>query len=1196
MKSNFFRLLMLAGVLCLSGTLNRAIAQVDSGRILGLVLDAKNASIAGATITVVDERTSEERTAKSNTDGAYEIVALKPSFYTIKVSADQFAPAEQTRLQLTVGQEIHRNFMMQLATLSSTISVVESVESAIDTSSARLGININQREVSELPLNGRQVSQLFLQAPGSTNSGDGSFGAIRFSGRAVEQNAVRYDGVEGGGVIDSQPGVLNGEINTPFRLQSSLENVQEFRVESSNYPAEYGTGTGGQVSVITKSGSNSFHGSAYEYFRNDRLDAKNFFDFGSRKSELRLNQFGASLGGPIAKDKLFFYSYYEGYRVRAGINNIESIPSAAVRGLQACATGSTGGYTPGGTPGAAGNCVDSRVQPLLSTFIGPGSFLLKAEQGLPGPVSGVNGGGGFDIYQLNGLTTVGENSGGLRLDYRINNKHTLFARYFRDQGNWLYPEGVTGRTVNVIDNPQNGALSLQSNLTNTMINEAKVGFNEALSRISGSAPTVPGADLSTIAISISGNIANAGIAGQGSTTGVATPGALVRSNSASNGQAQPYTPYSISFIDNISYLAGNHNLKFGVEVRMIRLYTDRIGGSTYSFSNLGNFLKNSLSSLSYLSPVSGISPYNSPGTPTGTRFLKQEYYIGYVQDEFRIRPNLTLNYGLRYEYYAPLREDRNLYIQFDTVTGVSSSPNFCYSPVIDKNISGVCPTSSKPWYKADTAAFGPRVGIAWSPFSSRGGTFGGERTVFRGGFGILYGPGQTEDLLQPAESDRVWTTLTSFGAVGGGVYCGTDPSVDATCGTTPDNLTKFFLAPGNINSRQAQIRAYAPEYTVPERVYQYSGSWQQQWGYLLVSTIAYVGSQGRNLFLRNIANRIVNVAQPDNTKNASVFRQFSVGTANPYSEIDFKTSGGHDSYNALQTQLVRRSNNGLTLAAEYTFAKSFGNSSGSNEALTTGDPFNYEYDIGFNAFDVRHAFNLSALYDLPFGKNKHYMSNAGGFLEAAFGNWQVGTIVGARSGLPIDVRIVRPDVVYVDNITGVVFSSPQCGGSACTSSSPVGTGTTHAVINTPGGGNSRNVRRPDLIPGVNPFLPNGFLNPAAFATPAPGTFGNLQRGALHGPKDVQADVTLSKKFPLVRESTNLEFRAEFYNIFNHPNFQNPPATINPNYGGSGTVPGAAFTSSSAGNGGVFGRFNQTVSNTVGIGTNRQIQIALRLNF
>jgi hypothetical protein len=980
--------------------------------------------------------------------------------------------------------------------------------------------------------------------------------------------------------------VLNDEINTPFRLQASLENVQEFRVESNNYPAEYGTGTGGQVTIITKSGSNRFHGSAYEYFRNDYLDAKNFFDVGAKKSELRLNQFGGSLGGPIAKDKLFFYAYYEGYRLNAGINNIESVPHQST-------------LAKNGQPLTAP--VDSRIVPLLPAFIGPGSFIL------PGASKDAN----FDIYQFNGLTTVGENSGGLRFDYHINNKHTLYARYFRDQGNWLFPEGVTGRTIAVIDNPQNGVLSLQSVFSNNVVNEAKVGFNEALSRIAGIAPTIPGVDLSTIAISLSGSVANTGIAGQGSSTGVATPGGLVRSNSASNGQSQPYTPYSISFIDNLSYLAGKHSIKFGAEVRLLRLYTDRIGGSTYTYSNLNSFLNNSLTSLAYLSPVSGPSPFN--GGATGNILLKQTYYIGYIEDELRIRPNLTLNYGLRYEFYSPLQEDKNRYILFNANTGVLSSSQYCQLPLVDEYTGsgnataiaaippGAC-QGNRPWYKADTAEFGPRIGIAWSPFSSRSGLFGGEHTVFRGGFGIMYGPGQPEAVLQPAESDRVWTSLTSFPAASfpsGGVYCGTDPS----CTTSPSAITTFFNSHGN--SRQAQVRAYAPEYTVGEHVFQYTASWQQQWGYQLVSTIAYVGSQGRNLFLRNVANRIASVRTNTTNGSAIPVRQFSIDQGgntvlNPYAEIDFKTSGGHDTYNGLQTQLVRRSSNGLTLSAQYTFAKSFGNSSGSKEALTAANPFDYDYDLGYNAFDIRHAFNLSALYDLPIGRKKQYLSGMNGFANAVLGNWELGAIIGARSGLPIDMRIVRPDTVYQD-AAGNIYGSPQCPGfSSCTAPGAIAALKTTAIINTPGGGNSRNVRRPDLIPGVNPFLLNGYLNPAAFAIPKPGTFGNLERGLLHGPKDVQADVTLSKKFPLVRESTNLEFRAEVYNILNHPNFQNPPSTLNPTLGTNASAnqmqPGQPFTSTSAGGGGVFGKFNQTVSTTVGTGTNRQIQLAMRLNF
>ena len=1169
MKPIFSRVRVAVVVLCIAGGAAGAFSQVDSGRITGTVQDPSKAAIMGATVVVTNERTGEEHTYTTSADGSFLASPLQPSFYTIAVSKDGFASAKITGVQVTVGQEIHRDFMLQVATLSSTVVVSSGAEAAIDTTSARIGVNVTQREVDALPLNGRQVSQLFLQAPGSQNIGQGTFGEIRFSGRSFEQNAVRYDGIEGGGVISSQPGVLNDEINTPFRLQTSLENVQEFRIESNSYPAEYGTGTGGQVSIISKSGSNAFHGLAYEYFRNDHLDARNFFDFGTKKSELRLNQFGGSLGGPIVKDKLFFFSYYEGYRVRNAINNIEAVPHASTLAV-------TGQPVTG---------VNPTIIPLLPAFIGPGAVLLPGKSNDPA----------IDIYQLQGLQSINEDSGGLRLDYHLNPRHMLYARYFRDQGSWIYPEGVTGRNVYVIDNPQNGMLSLQSTLTNTVINEAKVGFNEALSRISGFAPKVNGADLlSTIAVSISGSVANTGIVGQGTTTGVATPGGLVRSNSASNGQAQPYTPYSISFIDNLSWLRGKHSFKFGGEVRMLRIYTDRIGGTTYSYSNLSNFLQNKTSSIQYLSQESGPSPYNNGAT--GIRLLKQQYYAGYAQDELKLRPNLTLNLGLRYEFYSPIHEDRNLYIYFNPTTGVLSSPDFCYSPIVSASVQGVCPQGPQPWYKADPAQIAPRVGLAWSPFASRTGLFSGERSVLHAGFGILHGPGQPEAVLQPGESDRVWTTLTSFppsAFPSGGIYCGVDPS----CSTSPSAITTFFL--NNPDNRQAQVRAYYPDYTVGEHIYQYSASWQQQWGYQLVSTIGYVGSQGRNLFLRSISNRIVSVRMNTNNGAAIPVREFDIDcngvtpvpntpkascpttpnantVLHPYAEIDTKGSGGYDSYNALQAQLVRRSNKGLTLSTQYTFAKSFGNSSGDKEVTTTGDPFNFDYDRGYNIWDVRHTFNLSGLYDLPFGHNKRY--NLSGIANAVLGNWQLGTVVTARSGLPIDMRIVRPDIVFVD-ATGNIFSS-------------AGSGRT-AVINTPGGGSSRNVRRPDLLPGVPIFLPNGYLNPGAFAVPKPGTFGNLERGFIHGPHFTQADITVDKSFPL-REALSVEFRAEFYNILNHPNFNNPPSTLNPTY--NGIQPGQPFTSSSAGGGGVFGKFNSTVGQTVGTGTNRQIQFAMRVNF
>jgi hypothetical protein len=361
-------------------------------------------------------------------------------------------------------------------------------------------------------------------------------------------------------------------------------------------------------------------------------------------------------------------------------------------------------------------------------------------------------------------------------------------------------------------------------------------------------------------------------------------------------------------------------------------------------------------------------------------------------------------------------------------------------------------------------------------------------------------------------------------------------------------------------------------------------------------------------------------------------RQFSIvsGTSvqNPFAEIDTKTSGGSDSYNALQFTLARRMGNGVTLNSQYTFSKSFGNTSGSNEARTAAQPFggavrpsgdfnNYDADRGYNNFDVRHTFNLSAVYDLPVGKGKRF--DMGGVANAILGGWEVGTILNMRSGVPIDVTITRPDTVAVCaaaagcviNNTATTTTMVPNGFTvqlpAISSSQPLPAGFV-ATVNGPGGGSSRQTRRPDLIPGANPYLGSDrqFLNPAAFAIPLAGTFGNLPRNALKGPDFRQFDLILNKRFKF-SESTSLEFRTEVFNIFNRANFANPASTLNvalPTLSfnttanafvlGSGLQPGQAFTQSLAGS--TFGLLRQTAERTVGLGTNRQIQFALRLNF
>ncbi len=1163
-----------------------AFAQSDKARIAGTVVDVNGGTVLGATVVVRNEKTGEERTVTAE-DGTFIVVALQPTTYTITATAGNFEKFSQTGVNLLVGQEANLTLTLQPIGVTAQVNVLANDETSLNTSSASLSANVNQREVEGLPINGRQLSQLYLQAPGAVNTGSGTFADIRFSGRANQQNIVRYDGVEGTAIIDASPGNLNGEVPSPFRLQSSLENVQEFRVDSSNFPAEYGTGTGGQINVVTKSGGNEFHGSAFEYLRRDALDARNFFD-GASKSKLSLDQFGGSIGGPIIKNKFFFFGSYEQYRGRFGLNFVEAAPSLSLAAPGAIVPGSISVINPNGI------AVNPVVQPFITAFRSPGAVVL-----------GTLGTTGFDLVQLQANEETNEKAFALRLDYQINPLNKVYLRFFRDQGTDFAPEGVSGRTTTIEAVPQNGVLGYQSVLNNngSVINEFKLGYNGARTRINGSAPIVNGLDFSNIILNISGSVANTGIAGQGQSAGISIPGGLVRANSATNGRGQPYTPYSLGFIDSLSVVRGNHSMKFGGEIRLIRLYTDRLGGTTYTFSNLNTFLANTPASVQYLGDVSAPSPFNNG--LTGERLAKQEYYIGYGQDEWKIRPGLTLSYGLRYEYYAPLRERNNAQVLFDINTGQLRP-------------------SDQAAFKSSKSNFGPRIAATYSPNVGGDGFFGGGKTVFRGGFGIYYGPGQTEDQIQPIESDRISSTISSG-------------SLLAFPANIPGIVANFNANPTN---RQYQPRAYSGDYKIPEKVYQYTFSWQQQLPYKIVSTIAYVGSQGRNLFLRSVANQIlpgsttilngtnlpsgVGVVNRTNAAGqvigVNTIRQFDIlsGTTQnrPYAEVDYKTSGGDDRYNALQFSFARSISSGLTMNLQYTYAKSEGTTAGSNEARTAAQINNFEADRGRNNFDVRHTFNLSALYSLPIGKNKRFDFGKTGNL--LLGGFEVGGIINARSGVPVEVLVVRPDVVVqcvsatgCPNGAGGTFANgfvanlPSFGTTF--PSLPTGFA---AVVNTPGGGASRNVRRPSLIAGVNPFLNNdrNFINPAAFSTPAPGTYGDFSRNELSGPNFKQADLVLTKRFRFT-ERLNAEFRTEIFNIFNVPNFANPSTTLSnalPNLsfntttgaysaGTSNVVqPGQAFTQGAAGS--TFGLLRSTVGRTVGLGTNRQIQFAFRFNF
>jgi hypothetical protein len=1195
-RSRHLKLFVLACVLQVL-TAGATVAQQDYAQVRGVVRDKTGAVVPNAAVKLSSPAFGLDRTVSSNAEGIYVLQQLRPGAYKITVEATGFKSATISDLVLGVGQNRSLDIDLDAGQVTETINIAAGDEPAtVDTASARLGANVTAREVAELPVNGRNVSQLYILSPGATNAGSGNFNEIRFNGRSNQQNQVKLDGIESTAIWDASPGYLTVQ-GSQFRLQTSLENIQEFRVDSSNYPAEYGTGTGGQITVIGKRGENTYHGSWFHYLRNDALDAPNFFDPAGEKSKLRLNQFGGSLGGRIVKDRLWFFGSYEGLRQRAGFNLIESTPSDFVRnfinfygtsdprGEEARATLNISAANP--------TAALTRIQNLRATGV------INAFPIGSGPRSNVGGlNNSAQLAQGNRVAKLNEDAFSVRLDATFTATLNGYVRYQRTTGALNSPDGLTGRLLMADQQPDNFVAALTQTYRSKFINETKFGVNRADSQLRTNFPAVSGSiiDFSTSAFVLTGGIVQPGVNG-GAATGFSSPGGLTRQSSAGNGRAQPIRPATYNFVDTLSFLQGNHQVKFGVEYRRLLVKFDQLGGTSYSYGSLSDFVLNQNLTAGFIGDMSSTGGFRVATNPLttiirdqpGLHTAQQSYFIWFAQDEWKIRPNFTMNYGLRYEYYSPVKEKDGRAIVLDAATGQFRPGNEAY-------------------YQSSKKNFGPRLAFTWAPAALKG------KTVIRVGGGLYYGPGQFEDLIQPIESDVLRVTTAFAGGLDS---------------TVPGRVSTATLPVTGLTPRAYDINGYR----VPERIGQYGLSLQQELPGNTVLTLAYVGSQGRNLFQRNITNVIL----PGNATIASgqplpagvgvvnltdangrviavrQVRQFSLinqaldasgnivdspgAVLAPFGEADYKTSGGRDSFNALQVTVNRRFTAGLTLGGHYQWSHSIGTTQGSNEAQTTQDPFNFNGERGNNTFDIRHTVNINVLYELPFGEGKKW--GRAGIADVLTGGWQLGGILNARTGTPLNIIISRPDLVIqcANAAAGCIAGEVRALPGTINATTPLPAGFT-AVINTTGGNSTRNTRRPDRVPNVAPYLKAGnlrFLNPAAFSIPRPGTYGNLSRGALFGPGFAQFDLTLQKRFKLT-EKVRFEFRTEIYNLFNRDNFANPPVMLPNNI--PTQQPGQPFTyhSETNNNVGNFGLINSTVSRTVGLGTNRQIQFSGRISF
>ncbi len=969
-------------------------AQVDRASLVGRVSDSSGAVVPEAKVEALSQDTGLRRESLTAVTGAYTFSLMPVGVYTVTVTRTGFRAVTMKDVRLGVGDNRTLNIQLDVSGVDTAVTV-ESVAAALESTSAVVGTVIGARQMREIPLNGRHWASLMALAPGAINTGDGSQQTIRFVGRSRDDNNWTFDGLDATGVKDPRQ-------EAALRLVISTDTIAEFRINSTLYSAESGGGAGGQVSLVSKSGSNAFHGSLFEFLRNDKVDARNPFD--TSKQPFRLNQFGGNAGGPIIKNRTFFFANFEGLRQRVSQTLTNDVPSAAFRA----------------------RATAPAVRQLLDLY--PSGTVRTANADV-------------DRVQADRSQSWQENAGSLRIDHRFSDNNTFFARYNVDDGVIVAPRSVI-EVDRQNDNfrPSNFVVQFQRVFSPTAVNEWKAGVNRSLLRRNTYGP-------------LPSSVAVAGFS------------TLTQSNLLVEAGT------SISLIDNLALTRGKHTLKIGGEIRRARVNVadPAFDSISVTYANRPAMLDNRVDSVA----ITGGSAV------LGTR---KTYYFAYFQDDFKVTPDLTLNLGMRYEYYGVNREVKDRYRVFDL--------NAC---------RGFCPHGTA-WYFPDRNNFDPRFGLAWSPRALKG------RTVIRGGAGVYHGPGQIDDVNTALDNTAGRFSLTTLEA----------PNLSYP-------VTPFL--------RQASEVGVTPRSLQRDRRDLYSVQWglsiQQQLPRGFMTQLGYVGSSGVKLFARQYINNVDPVTR--------------VRPLPTFGRMDEKRQDGKSNFNAFQVSLHRRVARGLTWGSEYMWSHSINDGNlGGGEGSQPQIALCRACDRGNSAQDIRHTITSNWMYQLPFGPNQRYLS--AGLASKVLGGWETSGIWTARTGRMLTIGIAR------------------------------------SAADAPDGNTSG--QRPNLVPGVSIYAPGGptfgqWLNPAAFAIPARGTWGNAGRSIGTGPGLVQVDFALQKNTPL-SEGKSLVFRVEAFNLFNRVQAGNPGLTL--------TSPAS------------FGLVTSGLNRTIGTGTSRQMQVAMRFVF
>jgi len=1135
--SRALRLAFAFVVISCSSTL---IAQVDRGNIVGTVSDPSGANVEGAKVVIRNLATDQSVEVTTDSSGAYAANLLRIGTYSVTVERQGFKKAVEPNVEVGVNQVVRVNLRLQVGVATELVEVTGAAP-LLQTETSSLGTIETERRISDLPLNGRNFIQLAYLGPGANSGQTGSnvSGGVFENERANE--ALSVNGLR----VSNNNFLLNGVDNNEFGLGGVVvlpppDAIQEFRTEENSMSAEFGRG-GAAVNVVLKSGTNRVHGGAYEFIRNDKLDARNYFASPppSPKPGFKRNQFGFFLGGPIKKDKTFIFGDYEGSRVREALSYVSTVPNAAERAgdFSDRLTGDTFSPCPNPTPSEIFDigtifdpftphaCANGGTAAVIRD---PISFNGQLNV-IPPNMLNATGVNIANLYPLPNVADVVNNY--LSNPNRVNDQDSFdirFDHHFREQDQIFvgysfgdirsFRPGPLGDLGGADCCPsrdktrsQHTSLGWTHTFSGHLLNDAHGGFFRfAVNAL----PLLFGKNLSE---QVGIPFANRGDVNSSGLSFIDVSGFTSLGDSLWTPEHAFENIYQIA--DTVTWVRNKHSFKFGVDFRRQQRNFFQLTASRGQFSFPGTYT-NDITSNDGASGLAelllGVSASSAQDFLTVMYPTRYWDLAEFVQDDYHIRPNLTLNIGLRYEVTSP-------------ANGRVGNFDLDRAVVVNSYGSKAVPHAGVKFDKSDWA---PRVGLAWSPLKN---------TVVHSAFGIFYSSeGNIFDDLGLNPPQLAFSSRT--------FNVGLPP--------TPNQLISAGFSPNipfaDPNHPSGVVRTTGPVRRMP-RIMEWNLGVQHQFAQNWVAEIGYVGTRAYHLWNHEVSDL--------NQPFAPLDSNFSDATGNqgrPYFGVlpDLSSIEPLDFpqlqmfYNAFQTSLNKRFSNGFNFLASYTLAHNLGNADG-NVGAQIQDAHHPEREYGPVLPDLRHRFVVSYIYELPVGRGRQFLADLGGVADAIIGGWQIGGITSAQSG-----------EAFTAGMSGD-FSNTGSG-----SYRPNQIGNPYDFSIDPAGQASLG-----CDPGHQTLA--CWYNPAVFVTPpvVPGqgvahVFGDSRIGNLRGPKLVNVDLVLQKSFK-IRESQQIEFRSEFFNALNHPNFGLPGSTVD-------EEGGASITSTST--------------------DNRQIEFALKYTF